>query len=470
MTEKLRQYDIYRKMLAAHFHEPENSAMNKVAQFEQKIKQRFIEQPGQMRLLIVVDKLLTGFDAPSATYLYIDKQMRDHGLFQAICRVNRLDGTDKQYGYVIDYKDLFKSLEKSIRDYTGEAFEDYDKADIENLLQDRIEKGRERLEEMRESIKALCEAVEPPQDTSAYMRYFCGSSADDNALQGNEGKRLLLYKYAASLLRAYANLANDLEDAGYSSVEIQEIKEEVQHYEKVRETIMRASSDYVDLKQYEPDMRYLIDNYIRAEESETVSSFNNMTLVELIVERGEKAVDSLPEGIRENPEAMAETIEHNVRRLIIDEMAVNPRYYEEMSELLDALIQTRKEEATDYRTYLEKIVDLINQIAKPETQSAYPASINTPARRALYDNLKKHAEQLMRERYETYAYDGIISEDTTATLAVKLDETILNIKKAGWRGNYLKEREVRIAIKTVLGKDDSLVDTIFDIVRQQRDY
>ncbi len=60
-----------------------------------------------MRLLIVVDKLLTGFDAPSATYLYIDKEMRDHGLFQAIHRVNRIDTEDKDYGYIVDYKDLF---------------------------------------------------------------------------------------------------------------------------------------------------------------------------------------------------------------------------------------------------------------------------------------------------------------------------------------------------------------------------
>ena len=99
MTEKLRQYEIYNKMLAGQ--DPEA--------FEKAAKKKFVEEPGQMKLLIVVDKLLTGFDAPSATYLYIDKQMHDHGLFQAICRVNRLDGEDKEYGYIIDYKDLLKT-------------------------------------------------------------------------------------------------------------------------------------------------------------------------------------------------------------------------------------------------------------------------------------------------------------------------------------------------------------------------
>ena len=170
LTEKLRQYGIYRQMLAAHFNEPEETAMYKVVQFEKEAKKRFIEQPGQMKLLIVVDKLLTGFDAPSATYLYIDKPMQDHGLFQAICRVNRLDGEDKEYGYVIDYKDLFRSLEQSVKDYTGEAFDGYDKADVEGLLKDRLTQGQERLEEAREAVKALCEPVEPPRDTAASLR------------------------------------------------------------------------------------------------------------------------------------------------------------------------------------------------------------------------------------------------------------------------------------------------------------
>ncbi len=288
LTEKLRQYEIYRKMLAAHFDEPEETAMYKVEQFEKEVKKRFIEEPGQMKLLIVVDKLLTGFDAPPATYLYIDKQMRDHGLFQAICRVNRLDGEDKEYGYIIDYKDLFKSLEKSIREYTGEAFDGYDEEDVAGLLKDRLHKGRERLEELRESIKALCEPVEPPRDSAAYLHFFCAAdTADADALKDNEPKRVTLYKLAGAFLRAYANLANEMADAGYSEAETQEIKAEVDHYEKVREEVKLASGDYIDMKMYEPAMRHLLDTYIRAEESEKLSAFDDMTLVELIVERGE---------------------------------------------------------------------------------------------------------------------------------------------------------------------------------------
>ena len=460
LTEKLRQFDIYRKMLAAHFNEPEDTAMNKVGQFEREVKKRFVDEPGQMKLLIVVDKLLTGFDAPPATYLYIDKQMQDHGLFQAICRVNRLDGEDKEYGYIIDYKDLFRSLERSIMDYTGEAFEGYDDDDVRGLLKDRLQQGRERLEETREAVKALCEPVVPPRDTADYLRFFCAAD-NDGQLNDKEPRRIALYKMSAAFLRAYANIANEMREAGYSEDEVREIKAEVGHYEKVREEVKLASGDYINLKMYEPAMRHLLDTYIRAEESEELSTFDDLTLVELIVERGDAAVDALPEGIRKNPEAVAETIVNNVRRLIIDEMAVNPRYYEKMSELLDALILQRKQEAIDYRDYLSRIVALTEKVSNPQTQSSYPSSIDSAALRALFDNLQV--------RGPTLSYDAEPLVETKAAKALAIDRAIRSVKKADWRGNRFKEREVRNAIRSALG-DENLAEQIFAIVKNQRDY
>src|SRR5690606_4679397 len=140
-----------------------------------------------------------------------------HGLFQAISRVNRLGGDDREYGYIIDYKDLFRSLEGAIQGDTGEAFGGYDKEDVEGLLKDRLQQGRERLEEAREAVKALCEPVEPPRDTAAYVRYFCArESGNAEQLKENEPKRVALYKLAAAYLRAYANLANEMREAGYT--------------------------------------------------------------------------------------------------------------------------------------------------------------------------------------------------------------------------------------------------------------
>jgi type I restriction enzyme R subunit len=448
LTEKLRQYDIYQKMLADWFNESPETAVNKAEEFEKAVKKKFIDEPGQMKLLIVVDKLLTGFDAPPATYLYIDKQMHDHGLFQAICRVNRLDGDDKEYGYIIDYKDLFKSLEGAVADYTSGALDGYDKEDVAGLLEDRLGKARERLEEARETVKALCEPVELPRDTPAYLHYFCGTdSGNAEQLKSNESNRLALYKYVAALLRAYANLANELPDAGYSPAEIGSLKAEVDHFEKVREEVKLASGDYIDLKMYEPAMRHLIDTYIRAEESEKVSAFDDMSLVQLIVERGADAVDALPKGIRKNQEAMAETIENNVRKLIIDEQPINPKYYEKMSELLDALIAQRKQEAWDYQEYLKKIVALTRKAANPALGQAYPKAMNTPAKRSLYDNLDKNE-----------------------ALATAVDNAVRTSRQDDWKGNRFKIKKVEHAIKAALNGDEPLAKQVLELVKQQDEY
>ena len=395
--------------------------------------------------------------------------MQDHGLFQAICRVNRLDGEDKEYGYIIDYKDLFRSLEQSIKDYTGEAFGGYDKADVKGLLKDRLEQGRERLEERREAIKALCEPVDPSRDSAAYRRFFCATESDNaRQLKDNEPKRVSLYKLVAAFLRAYANLANEILDAGYSDAEAQEIKAEVDHYEKVRQEVKLASGDYIDMKMYEPAMRHLLDTYIRAEESEKLSTFDDMTLVQLIVKRDEAAVEALPEGTRKNREAVAETIENNVRRLIIDEMAVNPKYYEKMSALLDDLILQRKQEVMDYKAYLTRIVELTRRISDQGTQGSYPSKINSVPLRALYDNLKELQASAVHEPLAQYGTTS--TADPREEQAFSLDCAIRNVKKADWRGSTFKEREVLNAIKSELGDDEDLVNKIFEIVKAQREY
>ena len=341
----MRQYEIYRQMLADYFDEPADKAVLRIEEFEKDVKRRFIDEPGQMRLLIVVDKLLTGFDAPSATYLYIDKKMRDHGLFQAICRVNRLDGDDKTYGYIVDYRDLFKSLHAAYTDYTTEAFEGYEKKDIEGLLEDRIEKAREDLDDALEQIRALVEPVKAPKGTLEYQHYFVSDvPGDAEQIKANESKRIALYKAVASLARAYAAIANDMDRAGYSAAEADAIKEELARYVAARDEVELGAGENIDLKQFEAGMRALLDTYIQADPVENVATFDK-GLVELIAEHGKGALGTLPPGIRNSPQAAAETIVNNVRKTIIDEHAMNPKYYDKMSELLDALIEQRRQEA-----------------------------------------------------------------------------------------------------------------------------
>jgi len=447
-TEKLRQYDLYRQMLSDHFDEPADQAVAKIEQFEKDVKERFIKEPGQMRLLIVVDKLLTGFDAPSATYLYIDKSMRDHGLFQAICRVNRLDGDDKDYGYIVDYQDLFNSLEDAITDYTSGALDGYEKTDIEGLLKDRVQQAREDLEEALERIRALCEAVEPPKGTLQYQHYFCAvDQGNAEQIKRNEAKRVELYKSAASLTRSYAAIANDMEAAGYLDAEAVGISKEVAHYAAVRDEVKLGAGENVDFKQYEAGMRFLLDTYIRADGSELVADFQNVGLVQLIVQEGAGAIDKLPAGIRKDPEAVAETIANNIRKVIVDEHAMNPKYYDSMSSLLDAIIEQRRQGALDYKAYLEQLIAHAKKVGSKESDTVYPDWAVNGAQRAIVD----------------FGW-------TDLATPIQIDTAVRLSKPHDWVGNKMKEKVVARAIRQVLPDGFDRFNELFDLVRARNEY
>ena len=447
-TDNIQKYETYQKMIA--YYEGLYPDI-KTKGFDQVIKEKFVKEPGQMKLLIVVDKLLTGFDAPPATYLYIDKSMQDHGLFQAICRVNRLDGEDKNYGYIVDYKDLFRSLSKAVKDYTSEAFDGFEKEDVEGVLKNRLQTAKEDLCSALESVKALCEPVRPPKDTLVYVEYFCGNTENPAELSANEQRRISLYKLTSRLLRAYANLASEMEEAGFTKEEAGIIRSEVGYFENVRGEIKLASGDYIDLKKYEPAMRHLIDSYIDAKESKIVSAFDNLTIIDLIVKEGAGAIDALPTSLKKDKNAVAEVIENNVRRLIIEEKPTNPKYFEKMSVLLDELIKERKQSAIDYAKYLSRIVELVKNVKNVSISASYPKTIDTNAKRALYDNL-----------------------DSEETLALKVNQYVEENKSDSWRGNRIKEKEVRIAIKKALEEsnitDEHKVDAIFELVKNQNEY
>ncbi len=437
LSTETREYAVYQKMLEGKDTET----------FEKEVKKKFIETPGQMQLLIVVDKLLTGFDAPPATYLYIDRNMQDHGLFQAICRVNRLDGDDKEYGYIVDYRDLFRKLEKAVGDYTSDALDGFDKEDVVGLLKDRMDEGKKDLDDALEMVRVLCEPVAPPKDSAKYINYFCGDVENPYSLKENEVKRVKLYKSVSHLVRAYADIANDMTAAGYDKDQTRVIEKEVRHYEQVRTEVKLASGDYIDLKKYEPAMRVLIDRYISATESQKLSAFNDMTLVDLIVKKGEDALNELPDSIKQSQEAVAETIENNVRKLIIDEIPTNPKYYLRMSELLDELVKRRKQADVEYREYLKQIVGLSKKVKNPMDESV-GVEINTSAKRAIYDNLGQDVQK-----------------------AVMVHEAVINSRQADWRGNKLKERAIKIEIKKVLPDiTDEDMKNLIEIIKNQYEY
>jgi type I restriction enzyme R subunit len=237
-----------------------------------------------------------------------------------------------------------------------------------------------------------------------------------------------------------------MEEAGYGSQEIKDIRQEVKFYEQLRSEVKLHSGDAIDLKMYEPAMRHLIDAYIKAADTEVVSAFDDMSLIQLIVERGPDAVEALPGKIKESHEAVAETIENNVRKLIIEETPVNPKYYESMSELLDALIEQRRQDALDYQDYLEQIVQLTRDARNGPRGSNYPASLDTPAKRALFDNLEQDE-----------------------ALALAVDQAVRSSRQDAWRDNKMKIKRVKLAIKQALD-DDERLDEIVELAINQHEY
>lgn len=441
-TDKQFIYNTYTELLKDV---QTKSNMSKTESYEEDAKSLFIKQPANMKLLIVVDKLLTGFDAPSCSYLYIDKSMQDHGLFQAICRTNRLDGEDKEFGYIVDYKSLLKKVEKAIAVYTSEIDDSAGGADPAVLMKDRLEKGRERLDGALETVALLCEPVEPPKGELEHIHYFCGNTEIVADLLEREPQRAALYKGVAWLVRAYAGIADELAEAGYTADDVARIKKKAEEALAIRDMIRHASGEMLDLKAYEADMRHLIDTYIEADEPRKISPFDNVSLLDLIVKSGIADAIAHQLGALKDQEAIAETIENNVRSKIVKEHLNDPAYFEKISKLLDEIIKQRKAKALDYEAYLKQVAELVQNLVQGKGNNT-PPRLDTPGKRALYNNLSDNEE-----------------------LALRIDAAVKASRPDAWRGIEPKEREIKRAIFAIL-QDKDEVERVFAIIKNQREY
>ena len=442
-TDKEFIYKTYTKLLKEVSPKGNKS---KTETYESDVKELFRKQPSRMKLLIVVSKLLTGFDAPPCSYIYIDKKMRDHSLFQAICRVNRLDTDDKDYGYIIDYMELFGQVTDAIDVYTSELDnEDFTTEEVSIQLKDRLKVAADRLEVALETVEALCEHVPSPKADLDFIKYFCGNTENEDDLKANEYKRMALYKAIVEYIRAFANMTTDFELAGYKEREIKHFRERLDFFLNVREVIRITSNEIIDLKQYEADMRFLLDTYIRAEESEVISPFEDISLLDLMETNMDKAIDSLPNSIKGNKDAVAEVIENNVRSKIVEDHLLDPKYFDEMSVLLTELIEARKRGAILYQEYLVKMAELIRMTNKGQKDDM-PTSLNTKGKVALYHTLEDEA------------------------LALACDTEVQLVKQEGFRDNIIRRRVVQNALKRVLN-DDKLAEQVYQIIdKHKEDY
>lgn len=406
-------------------------------QYEDETKRRFIEEPASMKLLIVVSKLLTGFDAPSCTYIYLDNELHDHNLFQAICRTNRLDGDDKDYGHIVDYKELFGDVQQAIAVYSSDELDiDTGNGGDNNIqLKDWLEEGRKQLDEAREALHYLCEPVAQPRELEQFIHYFCGHAGNPEALLESEALRIAFYKAVATYLRAFAAITQNLTEAGYTDAETDTLRRETEFYAEVRSAIKHYSGEELDIKPYEADMRHLINTYIQAEPAQALGELAELSLTELIIETGihDAIAKKLNAKGRLSKNAIAETIINNVRKTIIRDRLTDPRFYEHMSRLLDDLIQQSREGTQAYEAFLRNAEALVKQHHEKHAGSDEPAILRgNPDALVIYRNLPdiipddvSTGELAVREAAAEYG-------DHLALLALKIDRIMRDEAPASW--------------------------------------
>ncbi|MFG0463628.1 type I restriction endonuclease subunit R [Pseudomonas putida] len=433
--------------------------------YEEETKRLFIEEPANLKLLIVVSKLLTGFDAPSCSYIYLDNELRDHNLFQAICRTNRLDGDDKDFGYIVDFKELFGDVQDAISVYTSDELDvDAGGGGNNNVeLKNWLVEGKNQLDAAREALSYLCAPVAPPREVEQFIHYFCGAAANANGLDETEASRVSFYKSVASFVRAFADLAQNLTEAGYSAVEAGRLQTEVQFYADVREAIKKHSGEELDIKPFEADMRHLLNTYIQADHADPMSTVDNFSLVELIVQTGVhdaiakklNAKGNLSKG------AIAEGIINNVRKTIIREQLTDPKFYEGMSRLLEDLIKQSREDAAAYEEFLRKAEALVKQLAQKGPGSS-PAALNGHREAiVLFNNLDGIA---------TTTFQCPIDEEAKVKLALDIDLAMRGSAPSSWRGDPAREAQVLNALFPLMGRDRVATSAIFEIIKNQQGY
>ena len=443
-------------------------------QYEDEAKRRFIEEPAQMKLLIVVSKLLTGFDAPSCTYVYLDNELRDHNLFQAICRTNRLDGDDKGYGHIVDFKELFGEVQEAIAVYNSDELDtDSGSGGDNNVhLKDWLIEGRKRLDQVREALRYLCEPVPLPREVEQYLHYFCGDASNPNALNENEALRVSFYKAVAGYVRAFAAMAQDLTEAGYSDPEATTIRKEVEFYGEIRSAIKKHSGEELDIKPYETDMRHLLNTYVQADPASDLGKLSKMSLTESIIETGihDAIARKLNEKGQLSRNAIAEGIINNVRKTIVRDQLTDPRFYEQMSKLLDDLIKQSREDAAAYEEFLRKAEALVKQLAASQFDDRVPAALH--GRReatVIYNNLPEILA-IGRARADAVAESAAEYGDERLRLALEIDRVMREQAPAGWKGDQAREAQVLNALFPLLGRNRAATLKLFELVKNQPGY
>lgn len=422
------------------YHEMDESTDDKVQQFwkrmmdkygneeayEEAIKDEFINGD-DIDLLIVVDKLLTGFDAPRATVLYVDKPMKEHTLLQAIARVNRLyEGKD--YGLIIDYRGLLDKLDEAMEMYSGAGLENFDPKDLKGTLYDVISV----IGTLRHYHTELVNIFIPVKNKNDIEEY--------EVLLENEELREHFYRVLSQFGRHLA-IALESENVyrALGPEELNRYKKDLKFYQELRKNVKLRYSDTIDHKEYEAKMQMLMDNYISAEEVIRITN-----PVDIMDEKGfEEELQRL-----QSPRAKADAIRTRLSKRIETKWDENPAYYKKFSERIEETLQAYKEKRISETEYLERMKEILRDFRTGASGITYPDNIRrNPNAQAFYGVVK----EIIGETNDLTGKDELMGE-----LALKVDEIIEEHSKVDWHDNM--EVHNRIA--------QELDDLLYDFAKE----
>ncbi|MBB6713405.1 type I restriction endonuclease subunit R [Clostridium gasigenes] len=373
--------------------------------YEETIKTEFIN--GEIDLLIVVDKLLTGFDTPRSAVLYIDKEIKEHTLLQAIARVNRLyEGKD--YGYIIDYRGLITKLDDAMNMYSGAGLDNFNGVDLKGAINNVIV----IIGDLRQYYTELVNFFSSIKNRNNMEEYevFLG----DDKLREEFYTCLSIFARKLSIALESEEIYNSL-----GREEIEKYKKTFKFYQKLRESVKRRYSDTIDNREYEGRMQKLIDNYISAE--------GMMRITNLIDILDEKAFEEEVERI-DGARSKADTIRTRLGISISEKWDEKPAYYQKFSERIEKVLEDYKNKRISEADYLTNMEDIMNKYRDKEDNTNYPETIkNNENAQAFYGVVTG----IVKEELGYYT----TGKEDLGMLAIDIDNIIKLNSKVDWYDN-----------------------------------
>lgn len=330
-------------------------------EYEETIKSKFIN--GDIDILIVVDKLLTGFDAPKASTLYLDKQIKEHNLLQAIARVNRLcDGKD--YGYIVDYRGLLGELDKALTMYQEAGLEEFREEDIKSSVY-YIDTEINNMFKVYEELKDIFKDIKNKNDLEEYEVLL-----EDEKIRKDFYNKLCRFGSMLGII-----LPSDQAYYRIGKEKISELRKALTFYQKLRATVKLRYSETIDHKEYEAKMQKLLDNYVVAKEMMRITEPVDITDAENFDKELEKMGTD---------RGKADTIRTRLTRTISEKSKEDPAYYKKFSTRIEETIEEYRNRRITDSEYLQKMQNIKEDFRKGNSGISYPTNITTENSRAFY--------------------------------------------------------------------------------------